>query len=78
MNKNIRKKLRIELEGYEMSFIELDNKMEQFGFNSEINYEEIILEAENGVWTLNEDDNFQMQVFFRVTSEDNIFILGVC
>lgn len=71
-------KLRIELEGYEMSFIELDNKMEQFGFNSEINYEEIILEAENGVWTLNEDDNFQMQVFFRVTSEDNIFILGVC
>ena len=25
-------KLRIELEGYEMSFIELDNKMEQFGF----------------------------------------------
>lgn len=71
-------KLRIELEGYEMSFIELDNKMEQFGFNSEINYEEIILESENGVWTLNEDDNFQMQVFFRVTSEDNIFILGVC
>ena len=71
-------KLRIELEGYEMSFIELDNKMEQFGFNSEINYEEIISEAENGVWTLNEDDNFQMQVFFRVTSEDNIFILGVC
>ena len=71
-------KLRIELEGYEMSFIELDNKMEQFGFNSEINHEEIILEAENGVWTLNEDDNFQMQVFFRVTSEDNIFILGVC
>ena len=71
-------KLRIELEGYEMSFIELDNKMEQFGFNSEINYEEIILEAENGVWTLNEDDNFQMQVFFRVTSEDNIIILVVC
>ena len=49
----------------------IKNTLQRLGYDD-------ILEAENGVWTLNEDDNFQMQVFFRVTSEDNIFILGVC
>ena len=67
--------LRSELIGYEMSMIDLDNKMVEFGFQSvyDEGTEENIVNDCNGVWT---SEKLQVQIHLK-GNLDNLVVTEI-